>query len=498
MKRISTLLLAIMLLFVLSSCSFNNNPVLDEQLSPEKDDSFLSKEKDSVDSNDDRCEKDNHSKTEIYLPDSDSSVVESKSPIDDQSSSISNNPNHTIVSNGNTYEVYSNIGAIDISWIAGDCDIQGYNGNNMVVKEDLNSVEATPLAAFIDDSTLYLKFNMSANGNVPQKNIQILVPTAWRLNEISFDGMSGDLSVKEVQVKNVSANTMSGNVVVNDSTISSGVSLNTMSGDVEVKLSSYIGNISANSMSGDVEVDASNASWVKIETMSGDLAAKFDSCPATLIAKTTSGDITLNMPQDLSCKITYNIIENGSFQCYPEHTRVNDGTVICGTGKSSVNVTTNKGNVLVTNSSFGNNNANGGNSNHNGGTGSSNTTIEKWDATAFNTFNMYAVNANQHAVQAKMYLTLSDDNYVDGLRALGEISDAAATLKTLKDFISKKEALVIDDEGKTLLDWVDETYNMACDLSKTELSDDGYSLQRVDLLMNMSKFLVYCEALTQV
>lgn len=164
---------------------------------------------------------------------------------------------------------------------------------------------------------IQLNFNfLSTSGNV-----SICLPEQ-KTFQVEVVNTSGDVSVEEVMLSNLSVATTSGDVNVNldesvclqclEVSATSGdidvcanaqsVALNTVSGDIEYHGDSPEMEISTVSGDGDIEARTQR---VNLGSVSGDMELEvLDGTLENVNANTTSGDVTINLPKSLQNRVT--------------------------------------------------------------------------------------------------------------------------------------------------------------------------------------------------
>lgn len=115
---------------------------------------------------------------------------------------------------------------------------------------------------------------------------------ALDLDNLSLNTVSGDISVGGVSASDVSLKSVSGDVDVEKSTASTIMSVKTTSGDVEVE-NTRGGKIDMAAVSGDIKTSNIDFSLVKCSTTSGDVYSSMAPAVKEVVASSVSGDIKL-------------------------------------------------------------------------------------------------------------------------------------------------------------------------------------------------------------
>ena len=227
----------------------------------------------------------------------------------------------------------SEIEELEINWRAGELEIRAEDREDILLMEERDA-DDPPLRSEIRGNCLCIFYAERICGS---KDLTILFPTALAaglrrcvVNGISADVALSDLDVQELTVNTVSgsqdvrvtasravfssasgdlelelrANEISANTASGDMTLtaenSTGIKLSTASGDIECRGTTH--RLTLNSASGDVEFSGSTE-WVQVKTASGDCELELDNCPAGLEITSVSGDVDVELPEDSACHL---------------------------------------------------------------------------------------------------------------------------------------------------------------------------------------------------
>ena len=205
----------------------------------------------------------------------------------------------------NRYLISANaIYSIEIDWLDGDITIEPWDGEEICLEETSSTpiTEKNHLVYRIDDDTLEIDFwaeraGISFGGpDLPVKNLKVLVPRqlADRLEEISLDAVSSDVTVKDLGAASVSVDSVSGSLFAENLNVRE-IALSTVSGNLEGSFRSCPQELEMDSVSGSVEITLPEGSQFQVEmnSVSGEVHSQFPSwsdAGAYFEMDTASGD----------------------------------------------------------------------------------------------------------------------------------------------------------------------------------------------------------------
>ena len=284
-------------------------------------------------------------------------------------------------------EISDKITTIDIDYVSGDVTLNGSDTDKVTVKETANKDldDAHKVHTWVDGSTLYVRYCESTKKisfNRIEKKLELNIPGAQDLDNLSIKISSGDFKCDGVTAGKLNANSSSGDVGISckasdiEIKVSSGdivLDQEGMGGSVNIKSSSGKVNytqtgsndqINIKSSSGGVNARVEKASGLAIDVSSGaitvnadditDFSAKASSgdiditlgnIPQTSKIDSSSGDVKLFVPE--TADMTANIkISSGSFNSKLPFSK--DGkTYTCGNGSSTMDIRVSSGDVNI-------------------------------------------------------------------------------------------------------------------------------------------------------
>lgn len=220
----------------------------------------------------------------------------------------------------NTYHVSeSSIHSIDVDWIDGDISVVPYDGDDIILTESSNKelddeyclryrIKNGELQIEYCKSKYYIGLDLSEADNFPIKTLEIKVPKglAESLLELSVDAISSDVQLEDIGTKELSIETISGNLTGN-LLLADEITFDSTSGSMDLKLSHCPSSLEMYTISGDCTVYLPKKSSLTCEfdTLSGDFDSEFDiafededeyiigSGKASFEFSSTSGDMTI-------------------------------------------------------------------------------------------------------------------------------------------------------------------------------------------------------------
>jgi len=221
------------------------------------------------------------------------------------------------------------INLINIEWTAGMVYLQTYGGNDVMVQEfsesELN--DRTRMKCVSADGKLDISYrNGGGLWNVKgSKWLTVLLPEGLR-GEINVQTASADVQALGLELDTLRLNTVSGSVTCQECYVQTS-ELTTVSGNLTITqlyadrldlstASGYVNGelqckeLSAGSVSGDMNLNLFQYTEnIKLNTTSGDLWASVEDLSVTGIeASSVSGDISLSLPYELGYTLDYSSV----------------------------------------------------------------------------------------------------------------------------------------------------------------------------------------------
>ena len=180
-------------------------------------------------------------------------------------------------------EISSKVSKITINWLNGTVKVSEYNGDTLSIKDEVESGNLT--------EELKLRWKRSGNEVIIQyaeankkldldgliKNIVVMIPSSWTLDELDIDVVSADSIVSLKNIKSIDWNSVNGTLEARVDSISS-LDGDTVNGDVNLYVKkSGPRKLDLESVNSNVTISVpSNTSFtLKRESINGSLDSEF-------------------------------------------------------------------------------------------------------------------------------------------------------------------------------------------------------------------------------
>ena len=198
------------------------------------------------------------------------------------------------------------VNELEVDWVSGSVEIKHGNVDTITFSESSsNLTDSYKLRYKIENGTLVIKFCASGadSAKVGEKSLVITIPNDTRLNEVSLNVVSAEITVSSLKANELDVESVSGVITATDCKINN-AEIESVSGNVSV--SGEIVTIDVNTVSGEIECNVSTLREVEIESVSGNVEiTPVGSMPLCLEVVTVSGNVRLNLsPADFSVKFT--------------------------------------------------------------------------------------------------------------------------------------------------------------------------------------------------
>ena len=210
--------------------------------------------------------------------------------INDTSSEISYS-NGEMFTPGNI-EISEPVRNLDVGWISGNIHIAYHNDPTVVVSEtSVKEIdEKNRMRWWLDGETLRVQYAESGI-RIPsklEKELTITLPEGASLDTALFETISGSVEIPFLRVGSFTAKLKSGDL--HASAAAKQITVDSISGDVHLQLAEKSDNVSIKSASGDVRIEGEDTETILISSASGDIYTTMKNI-ADFDAKAASGDI---------------------------------------------------------------------------------------------------------------------------------------------------------------------------------------------------------------
>ena len=175
---------------------------------------------------------------------------------------------------------------IEIEWIAGEVEIECYDGSEIVFSETSAEQlsERQTMRYLVKDGELEIRCCESKTVQLPEKTLTVQIPASLIADELEADVVSASLTARGVQAREIKLESVSGNICV-DGLTAEKLQIDTVSGIAEI-----------------LRCDV--ARKLKIDTVSGNAAMQLAASATgfTLKFDTVSGSVHCDVPVTTSRK----------------------------------------------------------------------------------------------------------------------------------------------------------------------------------------------------
>lgn len=234
-----------------------------------------------------------------------------------------------------------------INWISGNVIVSKGNDNTFRVYEETNETDDKYKMHYYDsDEVFYVQFCASEkiiNHNFKQKDLFIVVPLNYSLENIEISSVSSGLLIKDLVLNEVDIENVSGEVKL-ENLNSQILSVDNVSGKVILsKVSSN--DLSIDNVSGNITSEELSLNKVDIGTVSGNISLSVINEPNEIDLDTVSGGINLSIIDELGFSVKISKV-SGDFNCeFP--TVITNKRYVHLDGTCLINISTVSGNVNI-------------------------------------------------------------------------------------------------------------------------------------------------------
>ena len=235
---------------------------------------------------------------------------------------------------GNETVSTSGLNTIKVNWVAGEVTVIPHDGNDIQIEEyaqrDLKDNER--MRVTINGATLNIEFRGkgSFRGNMPRKNLEVLVPRTLseNLTNLTVNSTSGSINVDDFKADSINLTSVSATIKASGITANS-VDFNTTSGSITAS-AIRAGKLETGSVSGglnlsDIFATTLNSSGtsggavisgefdkIEVSTVSGGTVIKSATVPEKVNVSSVSGGIELHIPNTDNITVSHSAV-SGKF-----------------------------------------------------------------------------------------------------------------------------------------------------------------------------------------
>lgn len=153
------------------------------------------------------------------------------------------------------------------------------------------------------------------------------------------------MTIREIRAEKLTADTVSGDVLLDGVEVLESLRVDTTSGELTAKISGRPEEVSADTVSGDVSLALSEAGKLKLDSTSGRVTVSMDTLADSLSVDTVSGDVVLCLPENAGVTVSWDTV-SGSFRSELD-TKTDGDDYQLGDGKKKYSVDTVSGNLKL-------------------------------------------------------------------------------------------------------------------------------------------------------
>lgn len=248
------------------------------------------------------------------LDDHGSSPTAAVSPVDPSGAAGANTTaapsNALTISTGDVRE-------IEVEWVSGSITVQLSDVSEITITETAVSNPDYALRWKVSEKTLKLQYgkdSIFSLGNLPKKDLTILVPRDYVLDELSLDFASADVEITDMTIGEVEIDSASGETVFTNCTVGE-LDIDTASGDV-----TFSGTLEK------LSFDSASASFIGTLT----------NTPREIEMDAASGDLELTLPADSGITLSVDGLNTKVDSDF--NMTIRNGSYICGDGFCKIEV----------------------------------------------------------------------------------------------------------------------------------------------------------------
>lgn len=248
-------------------------------------------------------------------------------------------------------EITDTVRAIDIDWIGGEVKILTHGKNTVEFSEsalfDIDSKHV--MCHWLDGSTLRIKFMQAGKIDLSWhdrgKTLTMYVPKDMMLADLDINSVSTDIDIADISAEDMQFNTVSGDIVVENCSVTDSIDTNTTSGKIDVTVTAPLDEFKVNTVSGDAKIEAIRIKDGEFNSISGSITVTAHQGIWEMDMDSVSGNIKLYLPKDSGFTLEMETV-SGNFDCELPSAQKN-GRYICGSGEWDYALNSVSGNIDI-------------------------------------------------------------------------------------------------------------------------------------------------------
>lgn len=226
----------------------------------------------------------------------------------------------------------SGLHGVEVEWTSGHVTVKPADGGSIQFSVD---GEGEP-HWYTDEGTLVIQAPREPLLFGAQPDLTVYLPAG--MAELEVDTASGDISVKNIAVTELSLSAASGSLTVVGTAAE--LDLSTTSGSIFAALEGLCRELDIESTSGDIEISGEVADF-EAESTSGAVNASFSNTPQALGVTTSSGNVYLSLPADAQFSCSHNSASGQLYNAFAHKQHNGEPYYIVRTSSGNLNITAN-------------------------------------------------------------------------------------------------------------------------------------------------------------
>ncbi|NLT08290.1 MAG: DUF4097 domain-containing protein [Ruminococcus sp.] len=243
----------------------------------------------------------------------------------------------------------SKVRSLDINWYSGTVTVSRHDKDTVTVTESCGNdlKEEQEVHTWLDGNVLRIQYCKSGESFIfkaIEKDLIVKIPKDMNLDELSYNGSSGDSLIEDISAENINIDVSSGDTKIVRCSADS-FDVESSSGEIYIT-AEKAGEISADSSSGNIEIRADESDSVNAESSSGDITLRFSSMPSETNVDTSSGDVKVYVPEDADFSAEIDT-SSGDFDNDIALSK-NGSKYVSGNGTNKLTIETSSGDICIT------------------------------------------------------------------------------------------------------------------------------------------------------
>ncbi|MBQ3482345.1 MAG: DUF4097 family beta strand repeat protein [Oscillospiraceae bacterium] len=231
---------------------------------------------------------------------------------------------YTVCTDGEESFSAKDVRALHIDWLSGAVSVERYDGKDVVVREKASArlSEDQCMRFRLSGGTLSILPCANRVGNLPEKQLTVLVPQSLTPSEAAADATSASVTMRGLDVAGeIRLSSLSGSLHAEDCSCTS-LQLDSSSGSQSILRCEVIGGVDADSLSGSFTAEELSCLSLAVESSSGSHKISALSCGELKLSSTSGSQRASGLDcRSADCSSTSGSVQL-SFAAEPESVKV--------------------------------------------------------------------------------------------------------------------------------------------------------------------------------